>query len=558
MAYDLRYEPWIPWLRRDGAVEWGPPTMLVDRLRDNPVVALAAPRPDFDGALQEFLIGLLTVSLHPEDEDAWLERWNSPPTPEELRVELDALPPAFDLDGDGPRFFQDISAVDLSEGTEWSVESLLIDTPGSDVKEASRRRVITDLFVKPARIEQVGRPTAAMALITLQTYAPEGGRGHLTSMRGGGPLTTLVDPRVDGGKTRASEQPLWQKLWANVETGEQLAARSGLNGRNDAGQWADVFPWLAPTRESAPPARCVTTPGDGAPLQAYFGMPRRIRLEFTGPGSCAVTGVHDAATVQSFRMRTYGVDYEGWQHPLSPYYHVKATNEWLAMHGRADGIAWRDWIGLTLRIPDASADRRPAAVVADFWRRAERIGRPVVRLHAFGYAMTHAKAIAWTDSEMPLFPIADSERQQLLRNTATRLTNATVVAASAVFDAVKTALFGDPKNVPGDLSQVKAELWAMSEDAFFDAIRTVAASRASGDTVDAVCRTFAAIIESQAAAVFDRWCMNRGIGPDAMRRLVRSRYTLMTSLRGKKLMDALELGLPARTTKARSRKERKT
>jgi ClpP class serine protease len=32
MTYDLRHEPWIPWRRRNGAIEWGPPTRLLDDL----------------------------------------------------------------------------------------------------------------------------------------------------------------------------------------------------------------------------------------------------------------------------------------------------------------------------------------------------------------------------------------------------------------------------------------------------------------------------------------------------------------------------------------------
>ena len=99
MSYDLRREPWIPWRRRSGAVEWGPPAMLVDRLAEDPVVGLAAPRPDFEGALQEFLIGLLAAALQPEDEREWRRLWNAPPTVEALQATLEALPRATFLPG---------------------------------------------------------------------------------------------------------------------------------------------------------------------------------------------------------------------------------------------------------------------------------------------------------------------------------------------------------------------------------------------------------------------------------------------------------------------------
>ena len=73
--------------------------MLVDRLAEDPVVGLAAPRPDFEGALQEFLIGLLAAALHPEDEREWRRLWKAPPTAETLRTALEALPAALQAEG---------------------------------------------------------------------------------------------------------------------------------------------------------------------------------------------------------------------------------------------------------------------------------------------------------------------------------------------------------------------------------------------------------------------------------------------------------------------------
>lgn len=176
MAYDLRREHWIPWRRRSGTVEWGPPAALLDGLDDDPVVALASPRADFDAALREFLIGLLSAALLPADESAWLELWLHPPAREELQASLDALPPAFFLDGDGARFFQDHSAGELADARLIAIDQILIDAAGDQ-----GARLNKDLFVKRGRVDALGRPAAAMALLTLQTYAPAGGQGHRTS-----------------------------------------------------------------------------------------------------------------------------------------------------------------------------------------------------------------------------------------------------------------------------------------------------------------------------------------------------------------------------------------
>ena len=82
MTYDLREEKWIPFRRRSGVVECGPPWLLTDRLDDDPIVSIAAPRPDFEGTLLEFLIGLLTVAIYPADEEEWRRLWDAPPSPQ--------------------------------------------------------------------------------------------------------------------------------------------------------------------------------------------------------------------------------------------------------------------------------------------------------------------------------------------------------------------------------------------------------------------------------------------------------------------------------------------
>lgn len=552
MTYDLRHERWIPWRRRSGTVEWGPPWLLTDGIDgDDPIVALAAPRPDFDGALQEFLIGLLGVALQAADDEAWEALWRSPPTPDALRAALDRLPQAFDLDGDGPRFFQALPTEDLEAATPLPIEELLVDAKAGM------------LFVKPGRIGRVGRPAAAMALLTMQTYAPEGGRGHYTSLRAGGPLTTLVDPRLDDhGQLLAHQHPLWQKLWSNVETTQDAARRSPVTGHVAP---ADVFPWLAAVRTGVEIGEA-----NASPWQAYFGLPRRIRLDFDGPGRCELTDRDDEVTLAAFRLRPNGVRYGSWRHPLTPRYQ-SAKKEMLAVRGQADGIGWRDWLGLTFGAADGS--REPALAVARFTGatgRARRLGLGEARLHAFGFATNKAKARGWTDASQPVFAAADAEHRQLIRDAAGRLTEGTSLAASLLFGAVQRALFQRPEDAPGDLSAVKAELWASTEAPFFQAMRAIAAPGASITAADEICQRFARTLAHQALAIFDRWCPGDASEPVAMRRVVTARYNLARALGGwtklgEKLFETLRIPLPgggraarlARSPKARIRREAK-
>ncbi len=560
MTYDLRREPWIPWRRKSGRVEWGPPAMLVDGLPDgDPVVGIAAPRPDFGGALQEFLIGLLSAALAPADDAEWRDIRREPPSVDALQARLDALPDAFDLEGDGPRFFQDRTAVDFAGTSVAPVEQLFIDTPGEQTTRLNK-----DLFVKRNRVERLGRPAAAMALLTLQTYAPAGGQGHRTSLRGGGPLTTLVDPRVDGAGKPDPTRPLWEKLWANVETGRQQRERTlpGAPSEIEA-----AFPWLRPTRTSNPrEGGRPTHAAEAHPLEAYFGLPRRIRLEFDEAGVCGITGEPDERTVVGFRMRNYGAQYADWMHPLTPHYRQKPGEPWLPVHGQPGGVGWRDWLGLALEAPEQGT-RRPAAAVSAFYDRSGAADS--ARLHVFGYDMDNMKARGWTEAPLPLFTVDDAPRRERMYLTASRLVDGTGEAAKLLWFAVKRVYFHNPKEAPGDIGHLRTELWTATEAAFYTVMEALAALSPDGEAaVDAAtdARTgFVRLLRLRALEVFDRWCPADAVKPDALRRRVAARHDLVQALTGyskagEKIFTALAVPLPdggfaARVAQKRSRKE---
>ncbi len=68
---------------------------------------LAFSRPDFNGALIQFLIGLVQTTMPPTDERAWKNVLMNPPSPKVLKNAFEKVAHAFDLDGNGARFMQD-------------------------------------------------------------------------------------------------------------------------------------------------------------------------------------------------------------------------------------------------------------------------------------------------------------------------------------------------------------------------------------------------------------------------------------------------------------------
>ncbi|WP_089941170.1 type I-E CRISPR-associated protein Cse1/CasA [Candidatus Entotheonella palauensis] len=305
---NLINDPWIPIQRYDGICERIAPWQLTDQHDTNPVVAIHSMRSDFDGVLIQFLIGLQQTTTRIEMEMEWSEFFAKPPTREELQAQYAPIAHAFELNGDGARFMQDF---DLPEGETKEIAALLIEAPGGN----SLRNNL-DHFVKRGLVGGMCPGCAAAALFSLQTNAPSGGVGHRTSLRGGGPLTTLVicDPRATEDEIGAT---LWRDVWLNVLAPDRFLHASGHAARHEP---YDIFPWLAPTRTSEKNGRD-TTPDDVHPAQMYWAMPRRIRLDFDhlSHGPCNLCGQTSEALVTQFITKNYGVNYTGpWRHPLTP------------------------------------------------------------------------------------------------------------------------------------------------------------------------------------------------------------------------------------------------
>lgn len=425
-------------------------------ISDPTIIHLDSGRPDCDTALAEFLIGLLAVTMGPKDDEEWLERYNTPPEAAALTKAVSPFADALVVDGDGPRFFQDLE--NLDGGASFPVEALFIDAPA-------------DHFMVDGRYRVLSRAGASVALLTLQTMAPSGGAGHRTSLRGGGPLSTFVVPRA--------QPTLWQRLWANVPT--------GLKTGPDAA--AGIFPWLVPTRTSNPKDGGVdTTPSGVDPRQAFFGMPRRIRLVFEpNPEGlrCDLTGAIDEVIVRSYVTRPWGNNYPSntWNHPLSPYYRPKKGEaDMLPVHLQDSRVGYRDWLGLVSAVGDAS---RPAGNVHAFREaRAWLIGedRNGVQLLAAGYALDNMKPLDFGESRMPLLSAGSRRRNAALDEIARAMIDAADVTSRQLVSAVRQALYGEKAKVDSAstaLSAIGIKFWADTEADFYRIVSEAADSIAA-------------------------------------------------------------------------------
>jgi CRISPR system Cascade subunit CasA len=489
--FSLVHGAWLPVRFADGTVRPIAPFSITADHATNPVVALAWPRPDFDLAAQEFLIGLLAAiyPADPREPKQWVRLFHEPPSPEELQALLKPFAHAFVLDGDRPRFLQDL---DPLGGEPSPVEALFIEAPGAITVKQNK-----DLLVKHGRLRVLSRAAAAMALYTLQQFAPSGGAGHRTSLRGGGPLVTLALPA-------ATEKPatLWQRLWLNTPADCLL----------DPDRLKDAFPWLAPTRTSA--KKEVVNEGDVLKLQAFFGMPRRIRFVFehnTEGKLCDLTGIVDDIIVTGFQSVPWGVNYGAWRHPLSPYYKVKPNApETLPVHAPEGRLGYRQWLGLVYK--NAEATRLPADAIVTARARLRNLGiawERTSRLLAGGFSMDNMKALAFADTELPLHCVGDDTLAEDIATFASCLIDAAGITASALGTALRLALFGPRSEVKTDTTLLEAareRMWDETDAAFHHLLDT-AIDTFADETADnpqgGLAKNWRAILERHALAIFD-------------------------------------------------------
>jgi CRISPR system Cascade subunit CasA len=482
VPYNLIDERWIPVERQSGKVEMIAPAQVAER--EDPPQRIASPRPDFDGALLEFLIGLLQTAALPPTEREWEKEFESPPAVTALLRRFDKVRNAFFLDGDGPRFMQDLTVgKDPKAGIE-PIGALLIDRVGeAGLEEAPA------LFAKPGRFAAMGNPAVAAALMALQSYAPAGGRGQLTSLRGGGPLTTLV-----------TAQGLWQTAWLNVLPKHEVERR--LPGDPDNVEEARIFPWMARTRTSGSRGGKATPPQVVHPLQHFWGLPRRVRLviEDGQRGDCSVAGTSGVPIVRAYVSRPDGTSYDGdYRHPWTPYTFVKSGDPWNPMKGSSDGLPYRDWPLLVT----GNEKQRPATVVAYFasTRRRELVGRPGLRAH--GYAMDKMKPLQWCCSDTPLITVIPGCAEQFASEVEALVAASEDVRKTTSYQ-VKSAWSDRPRDLDV-FGRLNPAFWSATERAFFTAVRVVKEGLETDKPVrrDAAKEAWLAALQGGALDLFD-------------------------------------------------------
>ncbi|MCK5771744.1 type I-E CRISPR-associated protein Cse1/CasA [Algiphilus sp.] len=517
---------WLP-VRRSATSErdWITPAQL----SDPDIAAFDAPRPDFNGALLQFAIGLLQTTTPVDTSREWAERFREPPDEEELQRWFDSVAPALDLDGDAARFMQD-RTLTMDDGAVNEIAALLIEAPGGKTLRDNG-----DHFIKRGQVAGMCPHCVATALLTLQINAPSGGAGHRTGLRGGGPLTTLVVCQP----TRS----LWHDLWVNVQERSRFLEAGGDPEKTEP---CHTFPWMSEQTRLQKEGGALA-PVDAHPAHVFWAMPRRIRLDFGAveAGTCDICGRPSEQLVTRYVTKNYGLNYKGpWDHPLSPYYENK--EEWLPMHPQPGGFGYRHWLAWVLGTEDEKKRQRAARIVSAQLDsgRIRALGHAPLHLRAFGFDMDNMKARCWYDSTLPLYGLAECEagaRRRVQNEVALWLAGADL-AAYYLRSAVKGAWFGHEAR--GDLSVVDAGFWAATEPSFYEILQAYIAAERQEKEIDSLVlkQRFHAALARTALALFDGCFAGAGaVERQHPQRVATAYRQLRQKLYGRKLHEALAL-----------------
>ena len=523
--HNLLTDPWLPVRLREGGRDT---TRLAELGRDD-IVDIEAPRADFRGAIYQLLIGLLQTTFAPADRKAWTQYWNHPPGAEALAQAFAPYEAAFNIDAPvgEPAFMQDL---ELDDGELKDAAVLLIEAPGAQTIRNNQ-----DHFIKRGQIHQFSSLTAAMALFTLQINAPSGGQGHRVSLRGGGPLTTLLIP-----SSGSRHDCLWHRLWLNVLTQEEFRR---LPGDHDNREPAAILPWLEPTHTSEKKGM-ETFPEQVNPLQAYWSMPRRIRLEWEdASGQCDLTGTSTNKLARHFITKNYGVNYAGhWIHPLTPYVR-EDDKEPLSIKAQTGGLGYRHWLGLVLPGKQGKLTRTPATVVSAYEARKEWVGdlefHP--RLWAFGYDMDNMKARCWYEAEMPVFNLNAEDREELTDHVQKMISGANDVLKT-LKGALKKAWFDRPGDAKGDMSFIDTNFWAATEADFYTLLGELVGALDDEERIDKLLGRWSHSLKQAATELFDQYALGNLNEDGDLERVIKARDGkggLQHYLNGSKALKAL-------------------
>ncbi|MCB1190382.1 MAG: type I-E CRISPR-associated protein Cse1/CasA [Leptospiraceae bacterium] len=516
---NLLQDKWINVQRKNGEIEKIAPYQITDTFETNPIIEIVTPRPDFKGAMYQFLIGLFQTVCSPPSEEKWQDWFWEPPHPDELKKETDRVAFAFDLFGEKIRFMQDMNLYSENDEEKFKpIELLFIEAP-----DESKREKNLDFFVKKYQIQNTCGSCSALALITLQINAPEGGSGNYTSLRGGGPLTTLL--KLDDEK-----HSLWQNIWINILS-ENYTKSKKSTGKN----YEYVFPWVTDNYYKFK-SHSKTTNQDLHFLSMYWSNSRRLYLnKLEENGKCDICSEHSDLLVNTYRAKNQGIDYGGggWIHPLNPYYFKKDKelgDTWFPHHPQPGGIVYSNWQSFTYGKKGQEENAKVIKIYLEE-RKEEQL-----RVWTFGYDMKQMKSRCWYESTIPIYKIPIDYAVKF-EYRISLIIGASVQVANNLQKFVKQAWKKE-----GNTDFLKTSFFKATESSFYNLAKNIRDNIQKEEPFDNDSKlNWLKYLNKESLKLFDLYVESGSIEFENIQRIVNARQKLISENIGDKMKERIGL-----------------
>lgn len=248
---------------------------------------ISLPRDDLEMACLQLLISLTQVLFLPATMDEVEDRLAVPMPESDFDAAATVSSDWFDLDHPTQPFMQ-TRAVVAKEITP--IQKLMIGLPEGN----------NHCFFDPiGEVKQLSAPVAAIALFNQATNCPSFGGGFKGSLRGGAPITTLIDA-----------EHLRRQVWTNVVSERQLKDELPPSWQHDLSQ--DRPTWIDPIQ-----AKQVIHATQIGLVRGLFWQPAHVELiRSEHEGRCDVLGIETDQLYTGFRKEKFNFTLEGvWSHP---------------------------------------------------------------------------------------------------------------------------------------------------------------------------------------------------------------------------------------------------
>lgn len=259
---------------------------------DLPDLQVALPRDDLELACIQLLAAMTQVIFMPPDKKVLRERIKTPLNEKDYVEGIEKYRDWFDLEH--PKWpFMQVRGV---KGEWTSVQKLMIGMPEITSKSGSAHA----FFNEPTEVHATCPGITAIAMFNQASNSPSFGGGFKGSLRGAGPISTMIM-----GKN------LRDTVWKNVLPLNKVR---------------ELIPWYDDTKDNDKPVW--VDPIQNGKIQPYsigilrglFWQPVHMELvKADKPISCDLLGVTKKDCFVGFRKKRYSFELEGiWPHPYSP------------------------------------------------------------------------------------------------------------------------------------------------------------------------------------------------------------------------------------------------